>query len=265
MEVREVYNHDIELQLQVMRRPVFDDAISVDEHIASAAVQSLRLSPIDARTSRENLESHIRAMQVCDIGSCESWTALAASLLLLLEADGPTSALRITQLRDQASEHLRTVLGLLNPTQLVATSRFGWERIPAFERFASVVGQMADIAGVTYDDMVVAPDGIVPVTLCALAFSAASVARNDGKDTATVERFLAAAIRHMPEEPVPYYFRALWAYQRCYSQKPSPLRNRGSRMPMTRRWIDDLETACRLSPDWGEPRHFLESIHPNPT
>ena len=119
------------------------------------------------------------------------------------------------------------------------------------------VGHAAEIAGITYESEVADAGLLGPYALSALAFRNAQLERGKVSDPKIVEYFLAEAIRHAPEEAVPYYFRAFWRHMwEIQSQTSNTEIPKGDLAA----WVADLELASRLSPSWEEPKKELRSL-----
>jgi len=262
-ELRLAYGHEIEQTLGLWRASATGDSISDDEHVAWAARQTLVLGLTEVHRSIENLERRLALVEARDIGTCESWAALAGSLLMLLEKEYPDSP-KIGQLHDKAVEHLHLVLGPANRATLESVApRDG---VAAFERLGSVVCKMAGIAGVKYDVVGIGRVVLGSLAKSAWAFTLAAEARSEFQTAEVVEQHLAESIKYAPDEVVPYYFRAFWAHNRWFMETAST-EAEVPRPPASElaRWINDLEIACRLSPGWCLPQDFLKSIRSHQT
>jgi hypothetical protein len=262
VELKEVYGLEIERTLALWRAPLFDaPPIAEDEHVAWAAAQWIGPGGAEARRSRMQLERRLEMIDVQDFASCERWGVLAQPLTPLLQREGPDAVPEIDRLREAATSHLRTLLGPMSRELLekVATRPDDLKELQLFERFSDAIRRAADVAGVSYEQARDGTLGLGSLALSALAYSVASSRRYEGSEAATIDHYLSEAIRHAPDEAVPYYFRAFWRYGRW----PFSTDNSGEPVPnpdLVAEWISDLETACRLAPEWSEPKKLLESV-----
>ena len=134
--------------------------------------------------------------------------------------------------------------------------RGDWPKsVQPFERFSEAVDGLAEIAGFEYESDNAVSQRLGPLALAALAFSIAS--RYRGLNGSKNEYFLSEAIRHAPEEAVPYYFRAKWRHMSSLIEKLDTNLHSDQELAT---WVADLEIAINLSPSWQEPKAFLDSL-----
>ena len=261
-ELREAHGLEIEPTLALWRAPLVDaPPIAEDEHAAWAAAQWIGPGGAEARRSREQLEQRLGEIDVQDFTSCERWAVLAEPIIPLLQKEGPDVALKIIRLREAAALHLTAALGQMNRLLLekIVARPDDLNELQLFERFSVAIRRTAGVAGVSYEQASDGTLGLGPLALSALAYSFASSARLEGLEPAITDYYLSEAIRHAPEEAVPYYFRAFWRYVRwplSTDKSAEPIPN----PDLVAEWISDLETACRLAPEWSEPKKLLESL-----
>ena len=253
-ELRESYGQDISRTLQVWTEQSSDWT----EHAEWAARHTIGLGVQEVRRSRKTLERRLRGIAVVDLQSCELWLSLATALHALLKSEEPDSLAEIAQLRSSAETHMKAVLGKINRSAMEAVAPSpNWTAFQPFERFSQSIEQVAEITGVTYESQIVEAGWLGPLALAALAYITATRAHQAGR-VAEEEHFLAEAIRHAPEEAVPYYYRALWRRHRWFV-----LSARTTQIPTAndlKAWFTDLEVANRLAPSWNEPKKLLQDL-----
>lgn len=259
-ELRETYDQDIGPTLQLWNERKLP-AISVYQRAAWVALQASDLGGQEAKRSRENIEQLIKGIIVLGLESCEEWLTLALALFELLKREGPDSAAQINQLRDSAKMYMKTVFGNIDRHRLESVAPRGdWSTttntsVQPFERFSYAIRDTAHIAGVTYESEAVGAAALGPLALAVFAYSAASDAFS-GNGKSNLEYFLAEAIRHAPEQAVPYFYRARWRWNRWTASSSTMKPNAEDLAP----WVADLEIAIRLSPTWEAPRSFLQYL-----
>jgi serine/threonine protein kinase len=258
VELRETYGQDILPTLKIWNDEYSN--IAGHEHAGWAATKTIGLGAQEAKRSREELEKRISRIFVRDFETCENWLALAMPLINLLKCEAGSNA-KITKLRDSAKIHLTKVLGKIDRVGMESVSRRGdWsEFVQPYERFSEAIQQAADISGITCESEFTNAKIFNHLLLSAFAYSKASLAHSEN-DVEAEEFFLFEAIRHAPEEAVPYFFRANWRRKRLIisSALKGAAKNPSSDALTT--WIVDLEIACRQSPDWEEPRKLLQTL-----
>lgn len=258
VELRETYGQNILPTLQLWNEE--PSTIARHEHAGWAATKTIGLGAQEAKRSREELESRIAGIVVRDFETCESWLALAGPLIQLLK-DGDDSGSKITQLRDSAKIHLNAVLGKIERTGMESVPRRGdWSNyVQPFERFSEAIQHAADISGTTYESEVASVESLKSLALAAFAYSNASLAHSEN-DSKTREYYLYEAIRHAPEEAVPYFFRADWRRMQWVVSSALEGTTTTPSSDDLATWVADLEIACRLSPNWEEPRKLLKFL-----
>jgi serine/threonine protein kinase len=266
--------HDIDIAPNLMLSNEFShmSSIAEAEHLGHAARRIIGLGTHDEILSRKKLERRINEVIVHDIESCEIWVELADPLIALLEREeGPEPIRKIGRLRETAKSHLENILGKVDRSHMVSVPGRDEDLITnlePFERFHPIVGISADIAGTKYESEITGAGNLGALALSALAFSNATQAHIGDSVPNTKEFYIAESIRHAPNEPVLYYYRALWGHMQ-YGLSMF-LENRADVPPddaVISAWIDDLKTAILLSPDWGAPKAELlklESKHKLP-
>lgn len=260
-ELKEKYSQNVEPVLQLWNEEA--SAIVSAEYKAWGASQIDGLGTQQADKTTDELERKIDSIRVKDFETCEIWLITAGPLIKLLEKQKSSlHQAKIDHLRKTAKIYLTTVLGKIDQSKMASIVRrpdFP-SQIQTFERFADVIGQAAKIAEVTYDADNQDTKLETPYAKSALAFSSASDARWGNKEGSIIEYFLSEAIRHAPEEAVPYYFRAKWRHDdlevRYFLEKKAKLPKVDEQSPI----LTDLEIASRLSPEWEEPKFFRQQI-----
>jgi serine/threonine protein kinase len=253
-ELQEKYGQNIAPTLELWNKKI--STIAEYEHSAWAATQSINLGDQEAIHTREKLEDKIKEIAVIDFETCEMWVTLARPIIDLLEKEeGPDPVSRITQLRELAKKHLRALIGKMDRSCMEAIPpRNDFQSLQPFERFSEIVGKISDVADVDYESEIMDATELEALALSALAFSEAGLAHQGCNVSHTQEHFLSEAIRHAPEEPVLYFFRALWGKQRWFVKNVG---NNSFVHDELAGWITDLESAIRLSPTWEEPKKEL--------
>jgi serine/threonine protein kinase len=261
-ELQERFGQDIAPTLQLWNEQ--SSPIADHEHFAQAAFRTINLGVQEATRSREGLEHRIKKITVLDFETCEIWLVLALPLIDLLEREEePDSVLKISQLRKSAKIYLETVFGKMDKASMEAVAtRDDWiKNEQAYQRFSQVICYAAEVAGVDYEAENSGSSMLGPYALSALAFSDASLAHGPYSMPNTEEYYVSEAIRHAPEEAVPYYFRALWRdmrLRRSSFQKTGKLSlPEGGELAAI---FTDLEIAIRLSPNWDEPKKELQKL-----
>ena len=266
-EIELISGFSIAKTLELWRRPAAGtSSITEEEHAAWAAAESVKLNEEQASISRRNLETRLNQLRVCDFETCERWQTLATGLEKLLNKDeGDADAL--AALRKHANALLLNILGPMTSNDLAkATPRQDWStQIRPFERFAEVTGNMVRLAGLDLQTILKTPFCLGNHALSAIAFRAASEARWSGASVDEVNQLLNQAIRFLPEQSVPYYFRARWGRDTAItSEALHKIRGSSDQDKVSddeiQSWVGDLEKALESDPDWQEAADLLNVI-----
>ena len=129
------------------------------------------------------------------------------------------------------------------------------DTITPFERFAHLVGHFARIADLEFEQVLRGEWDWSPLGVAGFAYHRASCARTESDPPKTPIEYLEIAIAHAPQQAVPYFFRALWGKGILIFAKLGI--NDAPDFTM-QDVVGDLEVACRLAPNWSEPRTELD-------
>jgi serine/threonine protein kinase len=258
-EIEEAYGYSIAPILELWRRRA--GQFQADENAAWAARHSRMLDETQISASRMQIERRLSAIVVADFETCERWLALAEALEELLNAE-PDSQDAIMELRGQAHSYLMEILGqvTLQDLKTLASREDGPESVRPFERFSMVITGTARLAKVDLNTIYQTPSRLDGYALSAIAFGAASESRSSGSSEEQQNRHLADAIRFAPQEPAPYYFRALWGRERALIR--TVLSKEKISEEDRQLWVADLKKALKCDPEWAEPSQLLRTIRP---
>lgn len=232
---------------------------STSEEIVRLA-RTLGLGAEQESKSLERLRQIFETMTPKGIYSLEDWVRCAGTMLdFHKRLDGHLNGEESVRIRKRAREHLEQTLGLVDHRDLASMSAgmHQEDRERPFFRFAMLVGNLAFIAEVDFEQ---AYKGEWNLSQLALAGFADYMATRTcfGSDTKrSAIDYLDIAIDLSLIEADPYYSRAEQRHNILIFEQAGFPQNREVSL---KEIIDDLEMACRLAPDWQEPRVRLENI-----
>jgi hypothetical protein len=256
-ELRTNFGLDVAKTLQLWRSGVVgDDPVANNEQYAWAAKQSPRLGAHETEASLVQISEKLWGIDVVDFKSCEEWAPLAEALVHLVTANHE----RQSQIRKLASEHLVKILGRLDRNEVVQLGvRGDWPTLRPFERYAMLVGALADIAELEISNDSDVVRQLESYAKSTLYYHLSSKYRSTGHHKSAIA-VLSDAISESPSEPTYYYFRARWRNE--YSILHKVLASRID--PPENYSMDDiatdLERAIELEPNWEEPKRLLGSL-----
>jgi len=235
-------------------------SIQEAQHSAWSAPRAARLSSAQASTVLEVLWDQIREVTVVDLESAETWAELAQGICNVVDVSAEDPANLISALRQQACDFLAGVMSAIDlddPSQVFVCPESRGLMQP-YERFSSVVAALSHVGQVDYDQGLGVSTGYSACVRSALAFNEACRRRGD---PVLRDGYLEVAIQLTPQQAVPYYFRAEFAYQDyVINRAVSPSERAVVTPEALQGWMVDIETAIRLSPEWTEPRERLAAL-----
>lgn len=248
------------------------------EHWTSAATQSyvpyisttsdeierlartLGLGAEQESKSLERLRQIFETMTPKSIYSLEDWVRCACTMLdFHKRLNGHFNGEESVHIRKQAREHLEQTLGLVDHRDL-ATMSAGMhpqDKERPFFRFAMLVGNLAFIAEVDFEQAYKGEWNWSQLALAGFANYMAAKACFGSDTKRNAIDYLDIAIDLSLIEADPYYSRAEQKHNILIFEQAGFPQNRDVSL---KEIIDDLEMACRLAPDWQEPRVKLENI-----
>jgi hypothetical protein len=210
--------------------------------------------------SLERLREILASMRPAGIYSLEDWVQAAVTILDFLAriAGGQTSE-EAGRIRQQAREYLQTVLGNIHHRDLaaMATSLHSEDWVMPFERFSQLIGDLAEIAEIDFEQAFKGEWNLGQLTLAGFAHHMASRARQGQTVKRGVIEYLDIAIDLSLIEAVPYFFRALRKREILIFEGMGI--HEGQAVSM-KEIIADLEIASQLAPKWEEPRRELAKV-----
>lgn len=213
--------------------------------------------------SLERLRQILETLIPKSIYELEDWVKVAGAILEFLKRqNGLLIEGEAVSIRQQAREHLEKTLGLVDHRDLaaMAASIHSEDWITPFEHFSHLVGRLATIAEVDFEQAYKGEWDLSQLALAGFAYHMAYRARENLEAKRGAIEYLDIAVDLSLIEAVPYFFRALRKREILIFQKIGRQMNREVSMKEV---IEDLEMACRLAPDWKEPQTELENIRKN--
>jgi serine/threonine protein kinase len=263
-ELREVHGVDIGPTLDYWTAMACQSNVpsisSTSEEIERLA-RTLGLGVEQESKSFQRLRQIFESMNPKDIYSLEDWVQAAGTILdFLKRMEGEPNEEEAGRIRSQAREHLEKTLSVLDHPSLatMASTLHSEDRLKPFERFSHLVGNLANIANIDFEQAYGGEWNMSQLTLAGFAYHMSTRSHSNPEDAKrdTIE-YLDIAVDLSLIEAVPYYFRAIRKHSILIMEQAGFPQYRDVSL---REIIDDLEMACRLAPDWQEPRTKLESI-----
>jgi Protein kinase domain len=256
VESKSTYGLDVAGTLELWRRPAFGDngSVALNEHAAWAAAEAQSLGAKQAQASLDKIRVGLTRLRVVDFESLEAWVPIAETLVQSAAGNSDEQ----NRIRNLASEHLIAILAPIDmPALKEIPPRDDWAGIREFERFSTLIGRLAKIAGITAPPEPGFFEQLGPYARSALYFDWAGTLHFPRGDLRAAMEMLTSAIAEAPDESTNYYFRANWKFE-------SLIIGRVKCMPApytVEEIVTDLDTAIKLAPDWEEPKKQLQNIH----
>ena len=250
VELEVTHRLEVAETLELWRRPIIghDNSVALNDHAAWASAQAQNLGGKQAQVSLGNTLDKLNSLSVDDFESLEAWVSLAETVIQST-VENSDEQIRI---RDLASEHLVAILAPLDKPAVKQIPSRSDLIIREFERFAMLLGRVVGILGVTVPPL---PEHLHlgAYAKSALYFDSAGECRWQHDLQATME-MLSSAIAEAPDEPMNYYFRALWTYLPIITELSIPA------LDTIEEIFSNLDMAIKLDPDWEEPNKLKKEL-----
>jgi hypothetical protein len=142
----------------------------------------------------------------------------------------------------------------------MAASIYREDIVTPFEHFSHLVGDLAGIAEVEFEQAYKGEWGLSSLALAGFAYHMHALSLGGSPTKRGIIDYLNIAIDLSLTEAVPYYFRALRKHALVMLGKVGISESSGASLKDV---IRDLEMASHLAPEWGEPKRMLETIRRN--
>jgi len=250
---------DLELWTKEANKP-YAPYISTNSEEIERLGRTFGLGAEQESKSLERLRQIFEAMAPDNIYSLEDWVYAASTILDFRQRmDGQLDSEETVRVRQRAREHLEKTLGHVDHRDLaaMAASIDTEDRATPFERFSDLVGNLAVIAKVDFEQAYQGEWDLSDLALAGFAFAMASRSRSNPATPRGTFEYLDIAIDRSLIEATPYFFRASWrdaqrALQECGIEPEDDFTAKDV--------IKDLEIACKLAPQWSEPQTLLEQV-----
>lgn len=268
LELKEHHGLDIEPTLQAWTENTTMKQFVPYVSETASAIHRLRRTrglgeDMESR-SRSRLRQILDELEVRDIYSFEDWVSAADTLIGFLEADESDDARsRIAEIRESARIHLVGTLGTVTHRDLseMNSAKHPQDPLPAFQRYGHLVGGLAFLADVNFEQAYKGEWNLSPLAVAAYALYMADRSRMEEHSKRTTMDYLDIAIDESLTVSVPYFLRARRKQELLIYEAGGLLSGSGLSLKDV---IDDLEIACRLAPDWADPRAELEFVRKYP-
>jgi serine/threonine protein kinase len=216
-----------------------------------AAQNASKLGELERNRSLRKLETAIDHLNVDDLNACEKWGLLANTAIHLQNHLGSrASKSKIRSLRERADKLLSSHFAEVDSKTLQSLEeRTDCEILRPYELLSGIVEQLALASKTSYEVEKGTSERLAPLALSALAFSEAQKSRSNKE---RCEYLLSEAIRHSPQQPEPYYFRAFWTEEWLLMFKVKKIYDNSLIQELVNRSRSDLKIASGLAPTWKE-------------
>lgn len=221
-------------------------------------VQTIGLGNQVEANSVRRLRQILKSIKPDDLYSLGDWKQAAGAILDFLKGQGaPLNQLEASQIRMHAKEHLEVLLSRVDQVDYakLAGGLHPSDTITPFERFSHLLGHVARIADVDFEQVLRGEWNWSMLAIAGFAYHRASQARFEDSPIRTPVEYLNLAIGHAPNQAVPYFIRALRRKEALFFARLGITEAADCTMQDV---IDDLLIACRLEPSWSEPRSQLD-------
>ena len=262
-ELKEVHGLDIAPTLEnwtAVASQSYVPYISTTSNEIERLGRTLGLGSEQESKSLERLRQIFVAMNPKNIYSLEDWLMAANTILEFLKRqDKHLNEREAISIRQQARKHLEKTLGLVDHRDLaaMATSIHSADLVTPFEHFSHLVGGLASIANVDFEQAYKGEWALSQFALAGFAYHMSCCASGNVEAKRDTIEYLDIAVDLSVIEAVPFFFRALRKREILIFKQAGIAQKREVSIKDV---IDDLETACRLAPDWKYPLKELENI-----
>jgi serine/threonine protein kinase len=265
-EMKEVHGIDIEPTLVFWSKPSLQDTLPFISNTSQEIVRLLKtigLGNLETSKSANRLREIFGTLAPVNLYSLEDWVQAANGLLEFLNNDESNIAnAERSQIREQARVLLESSLGSVSHSELgkMAASIYREDLVTPFEHFSHLVGDLASIAEVEFEQAYKGEWGLSDLALAGFAYHMHALSFLGSPRKRGIIDYLNISVDLSLTEAVPYYFRALRTHDLVMLGKVGLSENSGAKLKDV---IRDLEMAIHLAPEWGEPKRRLEAIRRN--
>lgn len=221
--------------------------------------RTLGLGKEVAAKSIRRLRDIKKDIKINGIYSMETWLQCTQILINFLESDEtPLNQMQLSELRLEAKNHLY-FYGQKKDSDWdnLRNEIHEDDKITAFEHFSHLIGHLAEIVKINFEQVYDDKVAFSSLGKAAFSYHRSSNARAEKNPLRSPIEYLDISISLQPNQAVPYYFRSLRRREILFFEKcgiPSDLKISKAEI------IEDLEIACRLDPDWSEPKGALQQV-----